>query len=138
MPAEASRELAIRFITTMRKHNGPDVSLLTEDFQWWASYHHDVMNTRQIKAMCASLTHLDGLPEMTVIGSVAEQNRVAIEAKGKCQMTDGTPYNNHYHFVVVLRDGRICEVREYTDTKLASSNLGGRDPAEVTRAFAHL
>jgi ketosteroid isomerase-like protein len=136
MSVEKNRALAVRFLTTMRDHGGLDESLITDDFAWWASYHHGLMNAAEIKAMVAGLTQMPRLPEMIVTGTVAEGDKVSVEVAGKCTLPDGRPYNNFYHFVILLRDGRICMVREYTDTKLASDTFGGVDLAEVTRKSA--
>jgi ketosteroid isomerase-like protein len=136
MSAETDREVAIRFITTMSDHGGLDESLITDDFVWWASYHHGVMNCAEIKAMVASLTQMPRLPEMIVVGSTAESGRVAVEVAGKCVLPDGRPYNNSYHFVVLLRDGRVRMVREYCDTKLAADTFAVASLADVTRKSA--
>jgi uncharacterized protein len=136
MSVEKNREMAIRFVTTMSDHGGLDESLITDDFEWWASYHHGVMNCAQIKAMVASLTQMPRLPVMTVIGTTAEGDRVAVEAAGKCVLPDGRPYNNSYHFVILLRDGRVRMVREYCDTKLAADTFAVANLADVTRKSA--
>jgi ketosteroid isomerase-like protein len=133
VPAEKNREVAIRFITTMGEHGGIDEKLITDDFEWWASYHHGVMNCAQIKAMVKSLTLMPRLPEMNVIGVTADGDRVAIEAAGKCTLADGRPYNNSYHFVVLFRDGKVRMVREYCDTQLAANTFAVASLADVTR-----
>ena len=136
MSVEKNREVAVRFITTMNGHGGLDESLITDDFEWWASYHHGVMNAPEIKAMVASLTLMPKLPDLEVLGVAADGDRVAVEVAGKCTLADGRPYNNFYHFALLFRDGKVRMVREYTDTKLASDTFGGVDLAEVTRAVS--
>jgi ketosteroid isomerase-like protein len=131
--SEKNRELAIRFVTTMRDHGGLDERLITDDFEWWASYHHGVMNCAEIKAMVAGLTKMPRLPEMIIIGMTVEGDRVAVEAAGRCVLPDGKPYNNAYHFVLLFREGRIRMVREYCDTKLAADTFAVANLADVTR-----
>jgi ketosteroid isomerase-like protein len=59
----------------------------------------------------------DGL-EMTVIGMVAEGDKVAAEIRSHAKLTDGRLYENQYHMLFTLRQGKIVEVREYADTLL--------------------
>jgi uncharacterized protein len=138
MSAEKNREVAIKFITTMADHGGLDESLVTPDFQWWASYHHGLMNCAEIKAMVASLTQMPQLPRMNIVATTAEGDRVALEVAGKCTLPDGRPYDNWYHFVLLFRDDRVRMVREYCDTKLAADTFSVSDLSAITRkAAAH-
>lgn len=50
----------------------------------------------------------------------AEGDRVAIEAETLGKHASGKTYNNHFHFMMVIRDGKIYEWKEYMDTKHAS------------------
>ena len=54
--------------------------------------------------------------EMTVLGSVAEGDRVAIEVESSGDLKNGRQYRQQYHFLITLRDGKIASVREYLDT----------------------
>ena len=60
-----------------------------------------------------------------VHGMVAEGDCVAVEAESSGTHVSGQPYNNHYHFLIQLRDGRIVEVREYLDTQLVNDVICG-------------
>jgi uncharacterized protein len=46
-----------------------------------------------------------------------EAARVAAETESYAEMTNGRVYNNLYHFVFELSDGRIRRVKEYLDTE---------------------
>jgi uncharacterized protein len=48
----------------------------------------------------------------------AEEDRVSVEAQGSAVSVSGVPYNNRYHIMYVIRDGKIKEAREYLDTIL--------------------
>ncbi len=65
----------------------------------------------------------DGL-EMTVIGMIAEGNKVAAEIRSNADLTDGRVYQNQYHMLFTCRRGKITEVREYADTLLISEVFG--------------
>jgi uncharacterized protein len=54
-------------------------------------------------------------------GWVAEGNKVAVEARTDVGVSNGRHYDNHYHYVFILEDGKIKEVREYLDSDHARS-----------------
>ena len=56
----------------------------------------------------------------------AEDDRVAVEAESKAKLVNGTLYHNRYHFLFVVRDGRIHAVKEYLDTLHVMNALGAR------------
>lgn len=57
----------------------------------------------------------DGL-RMNVKSAIGEANRVAVEVESHGELTNGRRYNNEYHFLMTIRDGKISAVREYNDT----------------------
>jgi ketosteroid isomerase-like protein len=132
MPAAANRATAIRFVTTMREHGGFDEKLVTDDFQWWAS-NTGYVDKKTLRGHLDKLVEAMPLfPEMTVVGVAAEGDRVAIETEGKLVLPDGRPYNNHYHFLLQFKDGRIRLAKEYNDTQLVADAFGFRTPTGVT------
>lgn len=61
----------------------------------------------------------DAFPEgmkLTPTGWTAEGDRVALEMESYGKKANGTVYNNFYHFMVALSDGKIASLREYMDT----------------------
>jgi hypothetical protein len=54
---------------------------------------------------------------MTVKSVVAEGNKVAMEAESYGELRNGRVYNQEYHFLLTIRDGRIAGVKEYLDTQ---------------------
>ena len=57
--------------------------------------------------------------KMTVKGMVAEDDKVAVEAESYGELENGRVYNQEYHFLMTVRDGKIHAVREYLDTQHA-------------------
>lgn len=57
--------------------------------------------------------------QLTWTGWTAERERVAVEAESLGTLEDGRTYNNRYHFLFVVRDGAIVELRIYLDTQHA-------------------
>jgi uncharacterized protein len=122
---ESNRALAIKFIERMKTCGGIDETLISDDFRWWAS-GVGYSDATQMKALIAQLKPmLPRLPDMTIASSIAEADRVALEVSGKCELADGRRYDNEYHFLIFVRDGRVCLVKEYTDTKLGHDAFSG-------------
>jgi len=63
---------------------------------------------------------------MTIRRMTAEENRVAIEAESHARHVSGKDYNNQYHILMQLRDGKIVEWREYMDTMHANAVICGQ------------
>jgi ketosteroid isomerase-like protein len=58
-----------------------------------------------------------GRLEILIHTVTAEDDRVAVEAESRAvNGQNGRTYNNHYHFLFRVREGRVCELREYQDT----------------------
>jgi len=55
--------------------------------------------------------------KMTVKGVTAEGDRVALEVESYGELLNGRVYNQEYHALMTIREGRISAVREYMDTQ---------------------
>lgn len=62
----------------------------------------------------------------TITGTTAESDRVALEAESYGTHRSGKLYNNYYHVLVLIENGKIKHVREYLDSGYASEVLGRR------------
>jgi ketosteroid isomerase-like protein len=65
------------------------------------------------------LENLSSGLRMTVLSSIAEGNRVALEVVSSGDLKNGRQYRQEYHMLMEFRDGRISAVREYLDTQHA-------------------
>ncbi|HEX5586664.1 MAG TPA: ketosteroid isomerase, partial [Acidimicrobiia bacterium] len=73
-------------------------------------------------------TMLEAPIRQQVLLMTAEEDRVAVVSEGHAVTLDGVPYDNMYHFLFELRDGRIAAVWEFNDTEHATAVLRrGRD-----------
>jgi uncharacterized protein len=45
-----------------------------------------------------------------------EGNRVCTATASHADLKNGNVYNNHYHFLQIIEDGKILETREYNDS----------------------
>jgi uncharacterized protein len=55
---------------------------------------------------------------VTVTGVTTEGERVAVETRAQSTTKRGKRYENRLHYLFVVRNGRIVEVREYLDSAL--------------------
>jgi ketosteroid isomerase-like protein len=61
---------------------------------------------------------------LKIDGMTAEGDRVAVEAEGHNHTVTGKLYNNFYHFLFELRDGKVIRWREYTNPMHALEVFG--------------
>jgi ketosteroid isomerase-like protein len=62
--------------------------------------------------------------QMALERMIAKDDYVVVQASGKAETLSGQAYNNHYCWIIRLRDGRLAEVTEYADTALINSVFG--------------
>ncbi len=105
-------------------------SLLAADVTWWVPPSSPLGGLYEgrdavLALMGSGIDLYDrGTPMKIGIRSmVAEGDRVCAETTLEARTARGEDYLNHYHFAFRLRDGRICEVREYVDTLYAQRKL---------------
>lgn len=111
------------------------LALTTDDFQFktmarqpeWLLYN---WNREEFAKVPSTMSQLMTSPiRLSIIDMTAEGDRVAVEAETDSEMLNGKRYNNAYHFVFKLRDGKFHEVREYSCSHLAQSCFGGVEPS---------
>ena len=125
MAIDANKQLAAELFARISANDIPGaLDTLADDATWWISGKPDAQPASGMhdKAWIAGLfqrmtSQLDGPMRMTVKGLVAEGDKVAAEVEGHGTLRDGRPYDQEYHFVMTLRDGKISAVREYLDTQ---------------------
>jgi ketosteroid isomerase-like protein len=76
-------------------------------------------------------------PATMHIGHVtAEADRVAVEAESHLVTQTGKPYNNQYHFLLRVQDGKVTAFKEYFDTQETANvfemPVGGSPAAPVS------
>ena len=104
------------------------LDLLGEDATWWAP-GVGVMSKPQFVQMMGYMDKIvKGPIQLTIKRMTAEEDRVAAEAESDADVVNGKHYHNTYHFLVVVRGGKIREVKEYNDTKYAMDLFGDLIP----------
>lgn len=96
--------------------------MMTEDAVWWTNGRTDLWagagsRTRsEIADTWRGLfSRLDGGLDMAVLSMVAEGFEVAAQARARATTRTGQVYDNGYHFLVTVRDGKVAAVKDYTD-----------------------
>lgn len=89
------------------------------DLVWWTAGTGEIQqHIRQLgEIMHANYT--DDGATFTIRTILSDGDHVAAEYEGMGQLRNGTVYNNHYHTLFALRDGKIAEVREYHNSAYA-------------------
>jgi ketosteroid isomerase-like protein len=124
MNTEANRHIATEFF---RRYDARDIDgvldLLADDATYWLAGKPGTNRTSGLrsKAEMAGIfrlmdEHLKSPLRMTVKGTVAEGDRVAVEAESYGELRNGRVYAQEYHVLMTIRDGKIAAVREYMDT----------------------
>lgn len=122
----ANKELVLRFFENFSHGKGADAfALLSETGTWWAAgtlYSGD----RRITGEFSKAEYLELVGEIVlafpkgiafrVLAMTAENDRVAAEVESFGEHANGRRYNNQYHFLFVIADGRFSLVKEYNDT----------------------
>jgi ketosteroid isomerase-like protein len=54
--------------------------------------------------------------KLNVTSMIAEDNKVAAEVVSEGKHKNGKEYNNKYHFLFEIEQGKIISVKEYMDT----------------------
>jgi uncharacterized protein len=100
------------------------LAMLAEDATWW-SPRIGAISKAQFAEMSNFMDKIMKGPIKLTIGRMtAEDDRVAAEAESDGDVVNGKHYHNTYHFLVVVRGGKVHEVKEYTDTQYAADVFG--------------
>ena len=103
------------------------LSYMTDDATWWvAGTMEGISGTKDKQAfgeMLAgiSATTKTGAIRLTPLEFTCQGDRVAVETESYSELTNGRVYNNLYHFVFGIKDGKVQRVREYLDTEHTSA-----------------
>jgi uncharacterized protein len=127
MDTDRNRATAQRFFELFSASDIDGVlALMTDDATWRIPGKKELTPTagvyskerigRLFRRMIENLS--SGL-RMTVLSSIAEADRVALEVTSSGDLKNGRLYRQEYHFLMEFRDGKISAVREYLDTQHA-------------------
>ena len=128
--SEANKELVRRYLRAMSSGDPSLPDLFTDDVTWWVPPSSPLGGVREGKAAVLALMSSGvGLYDTSVPfgieveAMVAEGDWVALQMVMTARTAKGRDYRNFYHWAFRMRDGRICAVKEYVDTKYAHDLL---------------
>ena len=127
MDTERNRATAQRFFELFSACDIDGVlALMTDDATWRIPGKKELTPTAGVytkerigRLFQRMLDNLSTGLRMTVLSSIAERDRVALEVISSGDLKNGRLYRQEYHFLMEFRDGKISAVREYLDTQHA-------------------
>ena len=128
MSTEDSKRIVLGFFENLNAGNAAAaLDALGDSATWWIQGNFPLSGTKT-KAQFVELlgqlgAQIDGALSLRVKGVTAEGDRVAVEAESFAKMKNGKTYQNTYHFLFIVRDGKIQSVKEYLDTIHANAVL---------------
>jgi len=135
-PLERNRRITRELFAALSSADVAKLALLyADDFELWTAGTLPFSGTH---GRAEALAGMDLVASMfpkgirfEIVAMTAEGERVAVEAESHGIHASGLPYHNRYHFLVVIRDGKIRRFKEYLDTMhadevLVKASQGGR------------
>jgi ketosteroid isomerase-like protein len=101
--------------------------LYADDFEIWTAGTLPFSGSSKKAQSLEGMRMIDGLfPEglaFTILATTVEGDRVAVEAVSEGVAASGERYHNQYHFLVIVRGGKVHALKEYMDTQHAKEVL---------------
>ncbi len=125
---ESNKAVVLEFFERLSSGDADGVlALYADSFTCWTAGTLPFSGTHpreNIAAMISGVQSVfpDGL-KFTVGTLTAEDDRVSAEAESYGKHASGQVYNQRYHFLFVVRDGKIQSMHEYFDTMHADEVL---------------
>jgi ketosteroid isomerase-like protein len=120
------RGIALEFFRRFDANDIPGVlDLMADDIGYWLAGKPGsnptagkVHGKEEMAAIFRRMTRAlkDGRLRMQVKQTTAEGDRVAVEVESHGELANGRVYNQEYHVLMTIRDGKIVAAREYMDT----------------------
>ena len=125
--SEKNKQIAIKFFEALSSGSETYLDFYNDDSIIWTAGDNAIGGRRTKKEIITFAKDiLEAFPngiEFKITGITAENERVAVEVQGDAIHISGKPYNNFYHFLLKIKDGKIIELKEYMDTQLAAKIL---------------
>ena len=124
---DQNKEITKEFFEALSTGSDQYLDFYTDESIIWTAGNNAIGGTRTKKEVISFAQNiLSAFPTgitFNITGITAENERVAVEISGKAIHASGETYNNQYHFLLRIKDGKILELKEYMDTQLAAKIL---------------
>jgi ketosteroid isomerase-like protein len=124
---EENKDIAIKFFEALSSGSETYLNYYNDDAIIWTAGDNSIGGTKQ-EIVDFAQGILSAFPDgikFNITGITAENERVAVEVSGEAIHASGKNYNNKYHFLLKIKNGKILELKEYMDTQLAAKILLG-------------
>jgi ketosteroid isomerase-like protein len=125
-----ARQFVLDFFKELSAGNPACWDRVAEDATWKLMakasdypYDSDYTKASYRKLVEDSVNQFPSGLRFTITGTTVEDDRVALEAESYGMARTGKLYNNLYHLLVLLENGKIKTVREYLDSGHATEVL---------------
>jgi hypothetical protein len=129
LPANQNKKITEDFFEALSAGSEKYLDFYTDDSIIWTAGNNAIGGTRTKEEVVSFAQNiLAAFPtgiKFNITGMTAEEDRVAVEIDGEAVHASGETYNNQYHFLLIIKDGKILELKEYMDTQLAAKILLG-------------
>ena len=126
-----NKELVTEFIEAMKNSDVEKLkTMITPDFSWWIIGKPEYLATggeHDTEYFLGFFKGTELFPEgadFKAVSMISEGNSVAAEAEFKAKTAMGTDYENYYHFLFIIENGKIKRMKEYMDTYHAKVTFG--------------
>ncbi len=128
MSAEANKKIVAEFLKKFSVGNYDSaLEMMADNGTWWVAGSMPISGTKTkaefVQLLAGVGEMIDGPLTIDPYAMTAEGDRVAVEATSSAEHVNGKSYRNEYHFLFVLKGGKISAVKEYLDTIHANDVL---------------
>ena len=124
MSANSHKQLVAKFFANFTTSDIDGVLSLLDDQVSWQMMGQQgglpisgTMDRGGIIDLMKSVRELvSGQLKMTIIDWTIDDDRVAVEVESDAELNNGRRYNNLYHYLIVIKNGKIKTIKEYADT----------------------
>ncbi len=109
------------------------LAMMGDSATWWVGGSIEgisgTYNKEEFRTMSGGLAEIckGGAIGLKPVAWAAEGDRVAVETESYAELNNGRVYNNLYHFVFIVRDGKIHQIKEFLDTEHTRAVFLGSD-----------
>lgn len=125
---EANKQTIRDFMVAFGSGDIPaTMDFMTDDATWWVAGTIPLSGTYtkdEFTKLLGGVVETCKMPiSLKPEAFTAEGDRVAVETESYTETNEGGVYNNHYHFLFEMQDGKIRRVKEFLDTMHANDIL---------------
>ena len=112
-----NKEIATEFFNSLSSGTEDYLDFYTDDSTIWTAGDNAIGGTRSKEEIVEFAQGIlaafpDGIT-FNITGMTAEDDRVAVEVSGESIHASGQPYNNKYHFLLIIYCLKVCSCPVY-------------------------